>query len=344
MHAQDFSTPVSLVRPPRVVLQGLQHLVRILKFAIPFAIIVWLVSAIDASQWRALNERPKHWGLLILAFTIALGAVCLAFVRWYLLVRSLDIKFSLADAFRLSFLGYLFNFVSAGSVGGDLFKAVFISREQPERKTEAVATVVVDRLIGLFALLLVSSIAILLADVQDPSPGYQAIRRITLLSTAGGSIAVMLLMFTGFRNRRLGKLLGSLPRIGQSCERLIVSVGVYRSRRLLMASILGLSMFMHGMLAVAMFLIASALFANSPPLGDHLTIVPLSMLAGALPLSPSGLGSFEFAIDELYRLVSVSSVDAVSGVLVALVYRLVTIAIAAVGVVYYWSSGGKGNL
>ncbi len=58
-------------------------------------------------------------------------AVSLTFVRWYLLVRALGLHFRLLDAFRLGFLGYLFNFVSVGSVGGDLFKAIFIAREQP---------------------------------------------------------------------------------------------------------------------------------------------------------------------------------------------------------------------
>ena len=66
------------------------------------------------------------------------------------------LPFRIRDAFRLSFLSYLLNFVSVGSVGGDLFKAFFIAREQPGRRTEAVATVVVDRIVGLYGLLLVT--------------------------------------------------------------------------------------------------------------------------------------------------------------------------------------------
>ena len=79
----------------------------------------------------------------------------MTFVRWYLLVRALQLQFRLVDAFRLGFLGYLFNFVVVGSVGGDLFKAIFIAREQPGRRAEAVATVLVDRIVGVYALVLV---------------------------------------------------------------------------------------------------------------------------------------------------------------------------------------------
>ena len=65
----------------------------------------------------------------------------------------LHLPFRLRDAFRLGFLAFLLNFVSVGAVGGDLFKAFFIARDQPGRRTEAVATVVVDRLVGFYALL-----------------------------------------------------------------------------------------------------------------------------------------------------------------------------------------------
>ena len=74
----------------------------------------------------------------------------------------------MADAFRLGFLGYLFNFVSLGSVGGDLFKAVFIAREQHGKRAEAVATVVIDRVIGLYVLFFVASVAALATGMISP--------------------------------------------------------------------------------------------------------------------------------------------------------------------------------
>jgi uncharacterized protein (TIRG00374 family) len=58
------------------------------------------------------------------------------------------------------------------------------------------------------------------------------------------------------------------------------------------------------------------------------------MAAGALPLTPAGLGTFEVAMSTLYDLVQVESND--DGVIVALVYRVVTIVIAVIGIVVYW--------
>lgn len=318
-----------------------KHIILFLKITVPLALIAWLLSTIDSAQWQELNDRPKHWGLLTLALLLEFLAVCLTFVRWYLLVRSLEITFSLADAFRLSFLGYLLNFVSAGSVGGDLFKAFFIAREQPRRRTEAVATVIVDRLVGLYALLVVASVAILLATVETPSPAYLAIRQVTLTATFLGGVVVILFMIPGFTECRIAKSLTTLPHVGDSCERVITSVRMYRNRRIRMAGIFGLSMSVHALAAVSIYLVAQSLFGEIPSLADHLVIVPLSMAASALPLTPAGLGSLEFAMDELYRLIAISPAQAVSGVMIALVYRLGSIGIAAVGVVYYWSCRAK---
>ncbi len=68
------------------------------------------------------------------------------------------------EAFRLGSICFLLSFVSAGSVGGDLFKAVFLARRRPGKRVEAVASVLVDRGVGLYGLLLVVAAALLLRD------------------------------------------------------------------------------------------------------------------------------------------------------------------------------------
>ena len=57
----------------------------------------------------------------------------LTFIRWYYLVRALDLPFTLREALRLGFLGYLFNLMPMGIVGGDLLKAVMLGPAAPGR-------------------------------------------------------------------------------------------------------------------------------------------------------------------------------------------------------------------
>ena len=62
-------------------------------------------------------------------------------------------------------------------MGGDLFKAIFIAREQPGRRTEAVATVLVDRVIGMYALVLLTSAVICLGGIPNTDRDVVAICR-----------------------------------------------------------------------------------------------------------------------------------------------------------------------
>ena len=137
----------------------------------PLVIIAWLLASVPPEQYQQFKNRPKNWPLLLAAMVVVFCAVALTFVRWYLLVRAL-LRFRILDAFRLGFLGYLFNFVSVGSVGGDLFKAFFIAREQPGRRAEAVATVMVDRVVG-YALVLLTSAVIWLVGFPIQTRTWQ---------------------------------------------------------------------------------------------------------------------------------------------------------------------------
>ena len=313
-------------------------IITLLKVLLPLAIIVGLLASIDPCDLQHLRERPKEWGTLGLAFAVAMFAVCITFVRWYLLVRTLHIPFRLRDAFRLGFLGFLLNFVVVGSVGGDLFKAFFIAREQSNRRTEAVATVVVDRMIGLYALLLVTSAAILLGSVSQATIALTTICNATLFTTAVGTVGMMLILVPGFTRGSLSEFFTGLPKIGHTIGRLIESVRMFRKRYDVMAVILLMSMGVHALLAFSIFLIARGLFGQTPTFAEHMVIVPLSNVAGAIPFMPGGLGTFEFAMEKLYIYVPANGPGEVIGVLVALSFRIVTIAIAAVGAVFYYTS------
>src|SRR5262249_62075561 len=89
-----------------------------------------------------------QWDMLGLATLICFVAVLLTMVRWYYLVRALDVPITWRDAFRLGFLGYMWNFVTPGSVGGDLVKVVYLAHKRPGQRAEVAMSMVFDRLVG----------------------------------------------------------------------------------------------------------------------------------------------------------------------------------------------------
>jgi len=313
-------------------------LVSILKYALPLVIIAYLLYGVDKQHFAHLWEQQKNWPLLSAGFVLVMISVYLTFVRWWVLVRALDLPFRLTDAVRLSFLGYLLSFIAPGSAGGDLFKAVFIARQQPGRRTEAVATVILDRVVGIYVLFVVASITILLSGITRTGSAVKAVCDFTLLVTALGTLAGVLMLVLPFQDWPLFARLCRIPKAGPVFGKLVSALHVYRQKLGALALVLGLSLVVHAVFPVAIYLLALALFAHPPTVAEHLVIVPLSLSAGAIP-TPGGLGTFEFAMDKLYELLSPGT-DA-DGILVALAYRLTTILIAAIGVIYYWTSRGE---
>ncbi len=53
-------------------------LVAVVKFAIPAAIIGYLVWSIEPAQWHQLSSQPKDYWLLLAALLVALAAMSLS--------------------------------------------------------------------------------------------------------------------------------------------------------------------------------------------------------------------------------------------------------------------------
>lgn len=325
-------------------------LITALKILVPVLIIGFLVYSVwshkpdspdEAGTFELVGRATWNWGPLAAAFVLFLTAVCITFCRWYLLVRALELKFRLRDAFRLGFLGFMFNYVGAGSVGGDLFKAVFIAREQRGKRTEAVASVVVDRMIGLYGLLLVTSMALCFVSFEQASAELNTFRQLTFLVTALGGIAILLILVPGFTSGSVSELLGSMPKVGPTLERLIGAVRMYRQRKGTLLVTCLMSVGVHTILSVCAWCLALGLFSNVPELAvptlqEHLLIAPLANACAALPISPAGWGTYELALEMLYRNLPAGAIQVGQGLAVALAYRVVQIGVVVIGAVYYW--------
>lgn len=312
-------------------------LLSLLKFALAAGIIGWLLySSAEKPEFRQVMRGTKDWPLLGLAFVLFFTSVSATFVRWQLLVWALDFPFTLRLAFRYGFLGYLFNFVAPGGVGGDLFKAVAIAHEYHGRRAQAVATVVIDRIVGLYALFIVAATAVLLDGLwRSPSPSIRSVAFGTLAGTAAGAVGIVMLLIPGFTSGRLSQFLGNLPRTGRIFRQLLDAVRMYRMRLRAVFASLAVSIVVHLLTVVGFYVIGLALPGAKPTLAEHFVIVPLAMVISAIPITPGGLGTMELAVAELFSTMSQQQVDAAQGLAVSLVFRLMTIVIAMTGVVVY---------
>ena len=93
----------------------------------------------------------------------------------------------------------------------------------------------------------------------------------------------------------------------------------------------------HSLFAVGCYLIACGLFdyhLSNLSLARHFVVMPLS---AAMQVIPVPIGPTEFAMNYLYPTVRIAGpiITKGQGLVVALVYRLINLLIAALGVFYY---------
>lgn len=308
-----------------------------IKVGLPIAILVYLFW--DASRNHAfedLRQQSKNWPLLGLALASCTFAVVLTLIRWYYLVRALDIPFTMRGALRFGFLGYLFNMAPMGIVGGDLLKAYMLARHHPSEKTAAVATVFVDRVIGLYTLFVVASVAIVMTGFADSqNDGIRWICKVTHLITILGTVAMIGLLMPDLSHGGSTRLLAKTPVIGRILEKIALAVAMYRRRWPVVVASALMSVAVHSSFTLGIFLICSALYESVPSLAIHFVISPLSAATQVIPLPA---GPLEGGLNWLYSQVPSMSGETIvlgQGLVIALTYRIISVVIAAIGVGSY---------
>ena len=323
-----------------------------LKYGLGLGLLAYVIYA----NWH-VDRNGEEIGLAAallrpissLALFAAVGtcalSILITFFRWYVLVRAQDLPFSLASALRLGLIGLYWNTFLPGSVGGDIIKAAFITREQ-SRRTVAVATVLLDRVVGLCGLfwlvtLLGSFLNMIHVDESAPiaAEGRTVLRIILLTATGLSAASVIFWIGMGFFSEawsaRMAERLECIPRIGISTAELWRAVWLYRRRGKSVALALGLALFGHAGFVLTFFFAAQVLSPRQelPSLPAHYLIVPLGMTIQAGVPTPNGVGGGELAFGWLYE---VAGSAFVAGALGSLVQRAATWLIALAGYLVYF--------
>jgi uncharacterized membrane protein YbhN (UPF0104 family) len=287
-------------------------------------------------------QRPVQVLPLLLAVGICLTSVLLTFVRWYILVRAQDLPFTLANALRLGMIGYFLSVFLPGSIGGDVIKAAFIAREQ-RRRTVAVATVLIDRAVGLWGLFWLVALCGGVFWLAD-NPQLHAQYKLQLI--LGGALAVVAasgLLWGGlgflpeWRAQRFAGRLSRIPKVGGSAAEFWRAIWMYRCQGRSVALALLLAFIGHAGFVLTFFFAAQVLQPPGtdspvPSLAEQFLIVPVGMVVQALSPTPGGMGLGELSFQVLYEMVGRPPS---AGALASLVYRVLTWVIGLAGYLVY---------
>ncbi|HEV3257640.1 MAG TPA: lysylphosphatidylglycerol synthase transmembrane domain-containing protein [Gemmataceae bacterium] len=295
-----------------------------------------------SSVWQKhiIDREPVNVEALTLACVIGLASVLLTFIRWYVLVRAQDLPFTLTNALRLGLIGFSLSTFLPGSIGGDIIKAAFIAREQ-SRRTVAVATVLIDRAIGLWGLgWLVALLGGLFWAHGDLAGqhGEKALQSIVLTAAVlvAASMAVWFLLgvLPAYRAQRFAGRLERIPKVGHSAAEFWRAIWMYRCKGRSIALTLLMAMVGHiGFVLTFYFAALTVLSPDAiPSMAKHFVIVPIGMAFQAGFPAPGGVGGGEVAYGWVYEQVGFLFA---SGVLASLVQRVINWALGLVGYVVY---------
>lgn len=271
----------------------------ILKFGFAFAIIYWMVSrgVIDIDALKAVFSPGYFFlGLMIVGITTVILSE-----RWRWLLKAQGIDKGFFEIFQLTLMGIFFNYVVPGGVGGDVVKAYYTVKDNPTKKVAAAMSVLVDRVLGLYAMLLLS-----LGFMMFDEGRIFQVRELTLIFQSLLGVFIVFTLALGFAfSRRVAasgwdKVFDKIP-LGAKLKTVYRSVHEYGRKRDIILKVIGVSLIGQSVMILNFILVGKAMNLDVPTLA-YFFVVPLGFMVTAIPVSPAGVGVGQVAFYMLFNL------------------------------------------
>lgn len=306
-----------------------------IKFVLKVMIAAVLVFVVFRSGHLKLTELQGLLTPINIAALLGMLGLNLWLLnwRWYFLLKSRGFEITFAKTFSLYLIGVFFNHALPSSVGGDVVKAYYIANDHSHRRMDAVMSVLIDRALGLYSMLLLSivSIALDFAFVAShPEVRFMAIGCVALVT------AITIMFLIGFSKKTeqyfgilkflhrhpklhfIAKILTAFQVYGESPKTILISIVVGA-----FAQLITVGLFVY---------VGWALHLPQISLPAYLFCVPIGFVAMALPIAPAGVGVGQVAFLYLFQTYA-NSGDA--GAVAITAFQLALLTWGLVGSVFY---------
>jgi len=279
------------------------------KLAFVGGILLYLVYS-GKLRLEALADLRHSWIWLVYAFALFLPQFFLCAVRYRLLLGALKLPGSLGQAFSWTMIGSFFDLAMPLSNGGDLVKAYYVARHAGRgRRSLAVLSVLLDRIVGLLALFVFAWLVCLFAGRQvDDNPQLLRLSRVLLFVCAGSVVLFCILVSPALeRSAWRQRLMHRLP-YHEKFEALYVAFAGLRRHWAILSVMMGLSLIVQilgcaGILCLAQGLSFTDLSSHQPAgleLVPTLVVLPLAVFLNTFGVA-GGLGAGELAFQWLFE-------------------------------------------
>lgn len=272
----------------------LKVLPTIARLIVSVGLIVFLIHKLDvtkiASHLKGLAILP-----LVLAALMDFIMIVVQAWRWSILLKARGICIRMATLAYYYLVSIFFSAFLPTSIGGDFARIVAVSTAT-ERRADAVASIVVERIMGFFVLLPVS-----LAAVPFVAGELKEWRLILIAEVVGlvivlGFLLLLVRPVARLFSRVLKPVFRLLKRfrVRERMERIYGAIVIYRDSRAALLKGLALSVGSRLLWVAACYFVGRA-FSLSLSLPALLVIAPIVELVRMIPMSLGGIGLREGA-------------------------------------------------
>jgi hypothetical protein len=306
-----------------------------LRLTLGVGILVYLAKSgqINLSSLASLFHK---WPITIAAFLFLLLDILMMSLRASLLFRNARLSLSLSNSLQLNLIGFLFSTFLPGAAGGDIAKLVYATKENHGRRAEVATVLILDRLVGLFSLVLLPLLfAPFFPVLLHSVPVLRRLLYMDALLAGSMLFGAALVMFFSPARFWLSWLLKRWPSVKNLALRVLDAMAAHGKARGTLFFALILSLLANLALIVVT---ALGLYAVSPAsFSTRLAIVaPMGHLVNSLPLTPGGIGVGESAFNALFNLTGMNG-----GAETLLCVRLWNISVGLLGLFVYFFGLGR---
>jgi glycosyltransferase 2 family protein len=305
---------------------------RILRTAAGLLVLALLVY-FGRLDLRVLQAALQYPGLVVLAGGLVFLVFPLAALRWWLLTSALGYPMNLAWSVRTTFTGQFFNIFLPGAIGGDMVRVALAYRAAQRGISGIIFSVLMDRLSGLVALILLGICVVPALPARFHEPIYLLPwLSVSAALAVGAAVAIL-------SGEHIAGLLERLPlplgkRLARGAREVLAAMRIYRGRWRRLCFALGLSLFQFILVLSSIVILGQAMSLNALPISGYLVAGVWSLIANFLPLTPGGLGVGEAAFAQIATALETVPTGA-SYANVFLAMRILTILVSVLGLLPY---------
>ncbi|MEI7880222.1 MAG: lysylphosphatidylglycerol synthase transmembrane domain-containing protein [bacterium] len=305
-----------------------QTFATLLKLGIAIAVLALIFRKMDMGQLQTtLQSTAGQWPWLLWGFLLCLPPVLLCMARWKMILDAQDMRLGWRRVNSIFFIGLFFNSFMIGPTGGDLVKAYYTARETNHKKTEAVSTIFIDRIIGLLVLALIVAVMILtrwdffMSNSISRVYAWPALTACLIL-IGGGVVAFSVHLFEVFPWIKRWNHIRLVGKVLETVERVYNAFYVCRANPRLLLRLALTSVVVQVSFVGVGWCVGNALGIQVSFI-DYLAFSPVIGLISAIPLTPGGTGIREAASIHLWSALSVTSDKALLLAFIPYIFMLV---------------------